>query len=405
MSASMNVPITPTQRTKEENQERAFIAASRRKDRSLDARVDSAHRASGLHKQRTGRGLKITREIVESEAMYEEEDSNYRSKVQHMMEAQVQLGELMNADRFNWTLFHPLHQRRATTHLARGGPIHGARKMSLDLSQLRVSANEPKTTPLEGMHPSQAMISPASHVSSSCYSLTPQVQPGQMSSYVASGAPTTMQPHNPPQQLPYHPRPFRDRLASAPSIPFHAHAQAQAQAHAQPQAQAQAQAGSIAPRGTSQHSRVRSEPGPAPLTNMTSSSSSSPFHPGFMSPSHLPTPDPTASSPPTPVSQPATSNPPAGSDLPATEADSDKWSTAFLNDLNLHLDGEPFPHEPADQDFVDFSQFASTLDINAHSHLQMEMHMMPMPMPYDNVLAVDTNMGEFMDMREFITNL
>lgn len=84
-------------RTKEENQERfvrvssgtgglctdsnrAFIAASRRKDRSLDARLESAHRASQLHKKRTGKALHITREIVESEAMYEEVDERYHEK-------------------------------------------------------------------------------------------------------------------------------------------------------------------------------------------------------------------------------------------------------------------------------------------------------------------------------------
>ncbi|KAL5337047.1 hypothetical protein BJX70DRAFT_370985 [Aspergillus crustosus] len=401
MSTPLNVPITPTQRTKEENQERAFIAASRRKDRSLDARVDSAHRASGLHKQRTGRGLKITREIVESEAMYEEEDSNYRSKVQHMMETQAQLGELMQTNHFDWTLIHPLHQRRATAHTVRGGPIHGARKMSLDLSQLRVSTNEPKTTPLEGMHPSRAMISPASHVSSS-YSLTPGQAQTQLPSYVASGAPTGMHPQQ--QQAwdgPYHSlgdiqvRPFRDRLASAPSIPFHA------------QLHAHAGNGPVAPRGSSQHSRVRSEPGPVPFQNMTSSASSSPFYTGPVvdhhSPSLLPTPDP-STSPHTPVSQASNSHFPTGSELPTD--DSDKWSTRFLTDFNSNLESEPFSHEPADQDFVDFSQFASTLDINAHSQLQMEMHMgMPMPVQYDSVLAVDNGMGDYMDMREYITNL
>lgn len=58
----------------------AFVAASRRKDRSLDARLESANRASMLHKKRTGKALHITKEIVEKEAMYEEVDERYQEK-------------------------------------------------------------------------------------------------------------------------------------------------------------------------------------------------------------------------------------------------------------------------------------------------------------------------------------
>ncbi|GAB1210596.1 hypothetical protein APSETT445_009391, partial [Aspergillus pseudonomiae] len=75
MASPIEFEISPNPRTREENQERdptnetrAFIAASRRKDRSLDARLESANRASQLHKQRTGKALLITREIVEKEA-------------------------------------------------------------------------------------------------------------------------------------------------------------------------------------------------------------------------------------------------------------------------------------------------------------------------------------------------
>ncbi|RMJ23070.1 hypothetical protein PHISP_06075 [Aspergillus sp. HF37] len=66
----------------------AFVAASRRKDRSLDARLESAHRASGLHKERTGKALRITKEIVETEAMYEEVDEHYEEKRIRIQEAQ-----------------------------------------------------------------------------------------------------------------------------------------------------------------------------------------------------------------------------------------------------------------------------------------------------------------------------
>lgn len=57
---------------------RSFIAASRRKDRSLAVRLRSAHKASCLHKRRTGKNIRISREIVEAEAIYEEVDERYQ---------------------------------------------------------------------------------------------------------------------------------------------------------------------------------------------------------------------------------------------------------------------------------------------------------------------------------------
>ncbi|EME39918.1 hypothetical protein DOTSEDRAFT_74702 [Dothistroma septosporum NZE10] len=73
------MPVTRpvrTERTHEENQERAYIAASRRSDRSLEARVESARRASEIHKKRTGRSLRVREEDVMNEEMYEEEDDD-----------------------------------------------------------------------------------------------------------------------------------------------------------------------------------------------------------------------------------------------------------------------------------------------------------------------------------------
>lgn len=55
---------------------RAYIAASRRSDRSIEARVESARRASEIHKKRTGRSLKVTEADVQNEEMYEEEDDD-----------------------------------------------------------------------------------------------------------------------------------------------------------------------------------------------------------------------------------------------------------------------------------------------------------------------------------------
>ncbi|KAF4964669.1 hypothetical protein FSARC_7430 [Fusarium sarcochroum] len=70
-------PARKTERSHEENQERAYIAASRRADRSIEARVQSAKMASEIHKKRTGKAFRITEEIVMKEEMYEEEDDDF----------------------------------------------------------------------------------------------------------------------------------------------------------------------------------------------------------------------------------------------------------------------------------------------------------------------------------------
>ena len=66
----------------------AYIAASRRSDRSLEARVESARRASEIHKRRTGRSLRVTEQDVVNEEMYEEEDDDlpvqYRRLTAHL---------------------------------------------------------------------------------------------------------------------------------------------------------------------------------------------------------------------------------------------------------------------------------------------------------------------------------
>lgn len=69
--------FSQTERSHEENQERAYIAASRRADRSIEARVQSAKMASEIHKKRTGKAFRITEEIVMKEEMYEEEDDDF----------------------------------------------------------------------------------------------------------------------------------------------------------------------------------------------------------------------------------------------------------------------------------------------------------------------------------------
>ncbi|KAL2860893.1 uncharacterized protein BJX67DRAFT_367747 [Aspergillus lucknowensis] len=428
MSPSPSFDVSANHRTKEENQERAFIAASRRKDRSLDARIESANRASALHKNRTGRALHITRQIVESEAMYEEVDSNYQAKLQRMMQAQtMQLEQDFERKLFVAMRNHPqaLHQRRANS-FATQGPLHGGRKMSLDLSQLRGSLPDSMASPV-----GKSNFSPK-------YSFIPQgpqsqsQAPTQMGSYVASGTPTWTRPD---QQhlmqpwdgvygnsmspsmvggLPMPTLPFRDRLASAPTIPVHGQA---GPISATP---------SMTSRGTgqNQHLRVRSEPGSITVPTATPSSASPSSYsslqrtaPYASSPSVgpsssselLPTPDPCAS-PHTPVSQVSepTTNP-SGLDLVSVGPGPEKWSTDLLHELDLNLEFEIFPHEPADQDYLDFSQFASTLDNGHIAHSQTPAHMQmqrQIPVQFDpSSVGAETSMDDLPDMDEYTASL
>ncbi|KAL2807882.1 hypothetical protein BJX63DRAFT_436671 [Aspergillus granulosus] len=426
MSPKPSFDVSANHRTKEENQERAFIAASRRKDRSLDARIESANRASALHKNRTGRALHITRQIVESEAMYEEVDSNYQAKLQRMMQAQtLQLEQDFERKLFVAMRNNPqaLHQRRASSSLASQGPMHGARRMSLDLSQLRTTLPEALTSPLAGCHfsPRYSIASTGPHLQGPA--------PAQVPAYVASGTPTWVHPEHPQLMQPPPPwdglyggplspsamgglptpaQPFRDRLASAPTIPVHAIA--------------------AASRGPSQHLRVWSEPGITTLPNSTplsatssTSSSSSSFQvepaPYATSPSLdpsscsdlLPTPDP-CTSPHTPASQVSEpSNNFSSLDLANLgHGGPEKWNTDLMHEIDLNMGFGTFPHEPADQDYLDFSQFASTLDHGhiapSQAHAQMQVPLQ-MPVPLDMGGAPEPAMDGLPDMDEYTANL
>jgi len=88
-------------RSHEENQERAYIAASRRADRSIEARVQSARMASEIHKRRTGRAFKVSEEIVLKEEMYEEVEDDmpraYRNLTAHLQTGSPELNMRVNA--------------------------------------------------------------------------------------------------------------------------------------------------------------------------------------------------------------------------------------------------------------------------------------------------------------------
>ncbi|KAK4096760.1 hypothetical protein N658DRAFT_527534 [Parathielavia hyrcaniae] len=74
------LPLKKTHRTHEENQERAYIAASRRADRDIEHRIRSALKASECRRKRTGRGLKITREAVLGDEQYESEEDDHTAR-------------------------------------------------------------------------------------------------------------------------------------------------------------------------------------------------------------------------------------------------------------------------------------------------------------------------------------
>jgi hypothetical protein len=61
----MNFTFVRAERSQEENQERAFIAASRRQDRDFKQRLESLQKASELHFARTGKRFEVTQAQVE----------------------------------------------------------------------------------------------------------------------------------------------------------------------------------------------------------------------------------------------------------------------------------------------------------------------------------------------------
>ncbi|KAH8657229.1 hypothetical protein BGZ61DRAFT_567809 [Ilyonectria robusta] len=86
-------PPQKTIRSHEQNQERAYIAASRRGDRSIEARLQSARRASEVHKLWTGKALCVSRDIVLKEEIYEEVDDvfprSYQLRGLHQRQSSV----------------------------------------------------------------------------------------------------------------------------------------------------------------------------------------------------------------------------------------------------------------------------------------------------------------------------
>ncbi|KAL6405535.1 hypothetical protein AUP68_11293 [Ilyonectria robusta] len=103
MDATMNADTPPqkTQRSHEQNQERAYIAASRRTDRSIEARVQSARMASDVHKKRTGKAFYVSEVIVLKEEMYEEVEEVFPRSYQflrpHLQTSSAEMNSRLDA--------------------------------------------------------------------------------------------------------------------------------------------------------------------------------------------------------------------------------------------------------------------------------------------------------------------
>lgn len=127
-----------TERSHEENQERAYIAASRRADRSIEARVQSARMASEIHKKRTGKGFKISEEIVMKEEMYEEEDDDlpraYRMLASHLQTSSPELNNRLNAYITNQVAMASIARQKEVDRLF-ATQFPGAQRLGQSLAQ------------------------------------------------------------------------------------------------------------------------------------------------------------------------------------------------------------------------------------------------------------------------------
>ncbi|UPK89999.1 hypothetical protein LCI18_000934 [Fusarium solani-melongenae] len=189
----------PTRRTTErshsENQERAYIAASRRADRSIEARVQSARNASDIHKKRTGKAFRITEEIVMKEEMYEEEDDDfprsYRLLNPHMQTANPELNARVEAYLSNRVAMSKL--LTATDNDWRNNEINTTFDQFFPNVQSRVRAASHQHWSGQGFPVPQTLQSPVA---------TPRVQsvgepPFNMQFHAINyGQPNNGQPHN-----------------------------------------------------------------------------------------------------------------------------------------------------------------------------------------------------------------
>lgn len=328
---------------------RAFVAASRRKDRSLDARLESAHRASLLHKSRTGKALHITKEIVEKEAMYEEIDECYQEKRVRMLHAQ----NMQIEEQFQRHLLATFNSNSRAS-MAAPAPPRNEGKMNLDLTGLP----SPFSDDMQ-QHPltSPGLATPYV-LSPGLYEAGPQ--PPYMNGMSSTVGPASSQipsyvqqmptwPHAVPQQpvpwsaqgnmqnpnWPPHMAQFAD--ANAPGMPMQSF-RARERLGSAPEIPVQPARTTIRPPS---HTRVRSEPNLAARQNenaQLAQQHSGANSPNGIDPGETQSTSACCASPPTPRSP-----------------------TIEQGQMREEADSLMMSHEKLDPDFDDFSQFALAL--------------------------------------------
>lgn len=391
-----------------------------------------------LHKKRTGKAFHITKEIVEKEAMYEEVDERYQEKRIRMLQAQnMQIEEQFHrhllaafAARSNSnSAASSIASRRASLAPHASGEGSTARKMSLDLSNLRSpfsaglgsgSLTSPVTTgdgyllsPSTTYDPSgqpylgnctdgsgaysSHMVTPAAQIPAyAIQAQTPTPTWGQMNwaSYQHQ-VPTPSQTPNDAHavrmwqqqmmqqaQMPadaaaaIQMRQFRDRLASAPELPVQHLAQP-----TQPSQQPMAPAASISgPSGGHGHGHSRGHSQPSNhahnlqlltqgthLTHLTPSNTGSPQVETFSA---------------------ETQSTPEFCPTPNTPLSPTALGTMQNSGVVSKLDGDfgealMVSHEGSDPDFNEFSQFAHGLPSGPNSLSDRE------PFGFDEFVALD----------------
>lgn len=235
-----------TERTHEENQERAYIAASRRSDRSLEARIESARRASEIHKKRTGRSLRVTEQDVINEEMYEEEDDDLQSQYRRL---QAHLGN--SADLFNGRLNSWILSQFGTRQLAAAaqGPMGFHPGMQTAQTMTPFFAYNPPASPVTTLSPQmtqrgqyrQSPYPPQRHSIGSIdhmkHAMTAGTTDNQRSHSVGggiSGSPTSATPQTDGSSQMQPPMARADSMAQAGSDEFFTHPQMQTTSMASP---------------------------------------------------------------------------------------------------------------------------------------------------------------------------
>jgi hypothetical protein len=439
--------IAPIPRSREENQERyvkphslqpndlannfcrAFIAASRRKDRSLDARLESANRASMLHKKRTGKAFHITKDIVEKEAMYEEVDERYQEKRIRMLQDQnKQIEQQFNRHLLaalaarSYNSASSIHSRRSSHMAPRPSIDGGPRKMSLDLSNIRSSFSQgsgsqgqshlasPMTTSDGYILSPTASYNPSGQSYMACMNGSETPYSNMMAGGAPSGLPAYVGEQTPmwdsqvpawggmQQQIPtpgqtptdthavqawqqqmmqqaqmpdtaIQMRQFRDRLASAPELSLH---------HAAPPPLPSGSTSGPTGHGPSHgHSRGQSQPSNN-FHNLQLLTQSTHFAGSQVAPSSV-------SSPKMEAQSAGTHSTPDFCPTPNTPLSPTATMQATMSpDGKAEGDGTMVSHEGLDPDFTDFSQFALHLGNSTVPLSDRDQHFV-----FDDYLAVN----------------